>query len=364
MFFDEYSHSHGDDHQSACDHNQRNNIVVTEINAYDTQTGNSVGIFKTPHQSFYSDYKQRYPQNQQYNERDNSRIDTYNIDYSKNKSLHKQNRVYTPYTEKYIADWFKYKDDDGRVYQRRQRGYDEKGNALWEKQYLDESKGVPLTTVWSDIKQVYADPRAYKKGLHTDVEVIREFSGGQKPEELIKRIFEMSTNAGDLVLDFHLGTGTTAATAHKMGLRYIGCEQIDTQISIIKTRLTKVVKGESSGISKDVNWQGGGSFVYCELAKLNQNYVDKIESATTDAELVALLAEIIETDFISCKVNPAEIKENAKSFEELSIGDKKRFLMELLDKNQLYVNYCDIDDENYHISEEDKAFTKSFYGDK
>ena len=285
-------------------------------------------------------------------------IHDYILHYSKNKSLHKQNRVYTPYTEKYIADWFKYKDDDGRVYRRRQRGYDEKGNALWEKQYLDESKGVPLTTVWSDIKQVYADPRAYKKGLHTDVEVIREFSGGQKPEELIKRIFEMSTNAGDLVLDFHLGTGTTAATAHKMGLRYIGCEQIDTQISIIKTQLTKVVKGESSGISKDVNWQGGGSFIYCELAKLNQNYVDKIESATTDAELTALLAEIIETDFISCKVNPAEIKENAKSFEELSIGDKKRFLMELLDKNQLYVNYCDIDDENYHISEEDKAFTK------
>lgn len=291
-------------------------------------------------------------------------IHDYILHYSKNKSLHKQNRVYTPYTEKYIADWFKYKDDDGRVYRRRQRGYDEKGNALWEKQYLDESKGVPLTTVWSDIKQVYADPRAYKKGLHADVEVIREFSGGQKPEELIRRIFEMSTNAGDLVLDFHLGTGTTAATAHKMGLRYIGCEQIDTQISIIKTRLTKVVKGESSGISKDVNWQGGGSFVYCELAKLNQNYVDKIESATTDAELITLLAEIIDTDFISCKVNPAEIKENAKSFDELSVDDKKRFLMELLDKNQLYVNYCDIDDENYHISEEDKAFTKSFYGDK
>ena len=63
-------------------------------------------------------------------------------------------------------------------------------------------------------------------------------------------------------------------------------------------------------------------------------------------------------------MNPAEIKENAKSFEELTVDDKKRFLIELLDKNQLYVNYCDIDDENYHISEEDKAFTKSFYGDK
>ena len=187
---------------------------------------------------------------------------------------------------------------------------------------------------------------------------------GQKSEKLIERILRAHTLEGDIVLDFFGGTGTTAAVAHKMSRRYIVCEQLEEHIDIELRRLNKVIAGEQSGVSKRNNWQGGGSFVYCELAKLNQNYVDKIESATTDAELTALLAEIIDTDFISCKVNPAEIKENAKSFEELSIGDKKRFLMELLDKNQLYVNYCDIDDENYHISEEDKAFTKSFYGDK
>lgn len=187
---------------------------------------------------------------------------------------------------------------------------------------------------------------------------------GQKSEKLIERILRAHTLEGDIVLDFFGGTGTTAAVAHKMSRRYIVCEQLEEHTDIELRRLNKVIAGEQSGVSKRNNWQGGGSFVYCELAKLNQNYVDKIESATTDAELTALLAEIIDTDFISCKVNPAEIKENAKSFEELSIGDKKRFLMELLDKNQLYVNYCDIDDENYHISEEDKAFTKSFYGDK
>lgn len=187
---------------------------------------------------------------------------------------------------------------------------------------------------------------------------------GQKSEKLLERILRAHTSKGDIVLDFFGGTGTTAAVAHKMGRKYIVCEQLDKHIDIELRRLNKVILGEQSGISKRNNWQGGGSFVYCELAKLNQHYVDKIESATTDAELIALLAEIIDTDFISCKVNPAEIKENAKSFEELSIDDKKRFLMELLDKNQLYVNYCDIDDENYHISEEDKAFTKSFYGDK
>lgn len=185
-----------------------------------------------------------------------------------------------------------------------------------------------------------------------------------KPEKLIMNLLTLTSKPEDIVLDFFAGSGTTLSVAHKMGRRYIGVEQLDYIETITTERLKKVIAGENGGISSDVNWTGGGSFVYCELAKLNQNYVDKIESATTDAELVALLAEIIETDFISCKVNPAEIKENAKSFEELTVDDKKRFLMELLDKNQLYVNYCDIDDENYHISEEDKAFTKSFYGDK
>lgn len=84
-----------------------------------------------------------------------------------------------PYSEKYINDWFKYTDDDGRRYRRRQRGKDENGNVIWAKQYLDESKGVPLSTVWSDIQQVYADPRAYKEGNKADVEVIKAFSGGQ-----------------------------------------------------------------------------------------------------------------------------------------------------------------------------------------
>ena len=185
-----------------------------------------------------------------------------------------------------------------------------------------------------------------------------------KPEKLIMNLLTLTSKPEDIVLDFFAGSGTTLSVAHKMGRRYIGVEQLDYIETITTERLKKVIAGENGGISSVVNWTGGGSFVYCELAKLNQNYVDKIESATTDAELIALLAEIIDTDFISCKVNPAEIKENAKSFDELSVDDKKRFLMELLDKNQLYVNYCDIDDENYHISEEDKAFTKSFYGDK
>ena len=180
-----------------------------------------------------------------------------------------------------------------------------------------------------------------------------------KAVELVVDSLQIATEEDSIVLDFFAGSGTTGQAILELNKkdngnrRFILVEQMDYINTATIPRLKAVI-----------NKNNCGSFVYCELAKLNQTYVDKIESATTDAELIALLAEIIDTDFISCKVNPAEIKENAKSFEELSIDDKKRFLMELLDKNQLYVNYCDIDDENYHISEEDKAFTKSFYGDK
>lgn len=186
---------------------------------------------------------------------------------------------------------------------------------------------------------------------------------GQKSEKLIERIIKAHTDEGDIVLDFFGGTGTTAAVAHKLHRQYILCEQLNKHIDIILRRLEKVVHGEQSGISKHNNWQGGGSFVYCELAKLNLKYVEDIQAAATDADIVTIWHEMLKTGFISCKVNPKDIDMEDVDFTELSLDDKKRFLMELLDKNQLYVNYCDIDDETFEISEEDKAFTKSFYGE-
>lgn len=190
-----------------------------------------------------------------------------------------------------------------------------------------------------------------------------KLKNGKKPEKLLKQIFELSTNPGDIVLDYHSGSGTTCAVAHKMGLRYIGCEQLDYDENDMVVRLKNVIAGDPTGISKAVNWQGGGSFVYCELAKANQNFVDEIQTAATLEEIKDIYSRIIETGFISSKVNPKDIDANAEDFYALSIDDQKRFLMELLDKNLLYVNYCDIDDEEYGISDKDKAFTRNFYGE-
>jgi len=184
---------------------------------------------------------------------------------------------------------------------------------------------------------------------------------GKKPEQLLKRIISISTEEKDIVLDFFLGSGTTAAVAHKMNRRYIGIEQLDYGNNDSVTRLENVITGDRSGVSNTVGWQGGGSFVYCELAKLNQNFVDEIEATKDEHALKEIYDKIIKSGFISYKVDPAVIYEAADDFEELSLDDKKRFLMEILDKNLLYVNYCDIDDEEFEISEEDKAFTRSFY---
>ena len=210
----------------------------------------------------------------------------------------------------------------------------------------------PISDIWEDV---------LPNDLHNEGNV--EFKKGKKPEKLISRILELCTNEGDLVLDFFAGSGTTGAVAMKMNRKFILCEQMDYIQDITCQRLIQTIMHDSRGISSEVNWQGGGSFVYCELANANQNFVDEIQSASSLYEIKDIYLRIIETGFISSKVNPRNINDNAEDFYALSLEDQKCFLMELLDKNLLYVNYCDIDDEEYAISDEDKEFTRNFYGE-
>ena len=129
-------------------------------------------------------------------------------------------------------------------------------------------------------------------------------------------------------------------------------------------RLKKVIEGEQGGISKSVNWQGGGSFVYCELAKENQQFADDIEQASSTEELATIWEQMQETGFLSWKVNPKEIDVNSEDFTTLSIEDQKRFLIECLDKNLLYVPYSEIDNAEFAISENDKKINNQFYQTK
>ncbi len=190
----------------------------------------------------------------------------------------------------------------------------------------------------------------------------REKFSSPKPEILIKRIFEISTQPDDLVLDFYLGSGTTAAVAHKMGRRYIGIEQMDYIEEIAVERLKKVVDGEQGGISKIVGWQGGGSFVYCELKENGQKLIDSILSS--DGESIDEIKEkIFSDDRIVPYITKQELEKVDKDFLNLKLEEKKKVLMDLVDKNKLYINYSDIDNEEYDISKEEKQFNDSFYKD-
>jgi len=189
-----------------------------------------------------------------------------------------------------------------------------------------------------------------------------ELENGKKPEALLERIIEMVTIKDEIVLDYHLGTGTTCAVAHKMGRQYIGMEQLDYGKNDTIVRLKNIIKGDQSGISKGVNWKGGGNFVYMELAKWNEEWVEKIEKAKTNKELLKIWEEMEKTAFLSYKVEPKTIDANANEFTDLSIDNQKKFLIECLDKNQLYVNYSEIEDKEYEVSKEDKDLNNQFYG--
>jgi adenine-specific DNA-methyltransferase len=204
--------------------------------------------------------------------------------------------------------------------------------------------------IWTDISW---------NGITNEGGVVLNF--GKKPEKLLYRIIDITTEPGDIVLDFFAGTGTTCAVAHKMGRQYIGVEQLDYGENSAVVRLKNVINGDQTGISKEVGWQGGGDFVYLELMKWNENFVEKILSAKTKDELKKLWATMKEKAFLSYKVDVKTIDEHAKDFDDLSIEDQKRFLLECLDKNHLYVNYSEIDDEEYGVSEEDKKLNRGFY---
>lgn len=186
------------------------------------------------------------------------------------------------------------------------------------------------------------------------------FPTGKKPEALLRRIIDMTTKEGDVVLDYHLGSGTTAAVAHKMNRQYIGIEQMSYIETLAVERLKKVIEGERGGISKAVSWTGGGSFVYAELKNDAQDFKNAISEATTTEELLELFEMAKKSSFLSYRIDPKKLKQT--DFELLSLAEQKQILSEIIDNNNLYVNYSDIDDRDYGISDEDKKLNHAFYG--
>jgi len=162
-------------------------------------------------------------------------------------------------------------------------------------------------------------------------------------------------------LDFFLGSGTTAAVAHKMNRQYIGIEQLDYGDSDPTVRLKNVIDGDDTGISDVVGWEGGGDFVYAELMQWNAEFVERIDSAESSEELKELWSDMKDQAFLSYRIDVEEFEENAEEFEDLELEEQKGFLREILDNNQLYVNHSEIEDSDYEIDEETIELNKQFY---
>lgn len=219
-----------------------------------------------------------------------------------------------------------------------------------------EERGRVAKTIWEDVGTTTNGTQHLKKMFGAMV-----FSN-PKPESLIQRVIELSTEEGDIVLDYHLGSGTTAAVAHKMGRQYIGVEQMDYIEDIAVERLRKVIAGEQGGISKSVDWQGGGDFVYCELASANQAYIDKIQRAETEEKLLDLWEEMQQRAFLSYKVDPRDYSTLAKELTDLSLEGLRHFLIDVLDKNLLYVPLSELESSEYsNLCAEDRRLTHTFY---
>lgn len=187
------------------------------------------------------------------------------------------------------------------------------------------------------------------------------FNSYPKPESLISFLIRAVTEENDIVLDYHLGSGTTASTAHKMNRQYIGIEQMDYVETVAVERLKKVIDGEQGGISKSVNWQGGGSFIYLELKKYNQTFMEKIEQAQDSENLLKIWEEMKTKSFLNYNVDIKKQEQHFEDFKALNLNEQKQHLCELLNKNQLYVNLSSLNDDNFECSLEEKKVTKDFY---
>jgi len=226
------------------------------------------------------------------------------------------------------------------------------------KRFLSEVKsGVTAKTIWKH------DEVGNNQGAKREVNKIEDIDSfaTPKPERLLQRIIHLGSNEKDIVLDFFMGSATTQAVAMKMNRQFIGIEQMDYINTVSAPRLKKVIEGEQGGISKDVEWAGGSSFVYTELYQLNQKYVDQVQKVTSDKEIEKIIDDIKESAFLDFKINIDKLTNKNSDFASLTLEEKKAILIQSLDANQMYLNYSEIDDSQYDIPEYVKQFNHSFY---
>lgn len=218
--------------------------------------------------------------------------------------------------------------------------------------YLKKNFGQ-YKSVWYDKK--YDSNNYGKQWLNKNVDD-KSFSFPKSVYAVKDALYSViSLDKKAIVLDFFAGSGTTAEALSMInnedaGERsFILVEQMDYIESITTERI------KNTSLSKGID-----SFIYCELLEDGQRLINKIKSATSDT-IRDVKEEIFHSEQIVPYIQTSDLEKTDKIFDALSLEEQKQVLINLIDKNKLYVNYSSIDDEEYQVSEIDKKFSNSFY---
>jgi adenine-specific DNA-methyltransferase len=177
-----------------------------------------------------------------------------------------------------------------------------------------------------------------------------------KPVYLIKKILKLGTEKDSLILDFFAGSGTTGEAVFQLNAedkgkrKFILVEQLEYTETVTTERLKKAIK------------KYDGNFTYCELKELNEQYIKKIAKCENTKQLLELWDDMKQHAFLSYKVDPQDFDKNVNDFKNLSFRDQKKLLIECLDKNDLYLNYSEMEDKQFTITKEEIELNKLFYG--
>jgi adenine-specific DNA-methyltransferase len=232
---------------------------------------------------------------------------------------------------------------------------------IYRKAYAIDKEGKIVTkklkSLWMN-KSFYTD-----KGRKSLDELVgRGKFYAPKPVEYIKQIVRLVTSYNEevkaeaVILDFFSGSGTTAQAVMELNRedggnrKFILVEQLEYVDTITTERARKVIEKV-----REV------SFIRLDLAQWNELFVKKVRKSKSTRTLLKIWEEMKKRSFLSYKIEPKDIDENIKDFKDLSFENQKKFLIELLDKNYLYIPYSEIEDREYGVSEVDKRLNKMFY---
>lgn len=165
----------------------------------------------------------------------------------------------------------------------------------------------------------------------------------EKPYKLIERFIKAHSNENDIILDFFAGSGTTGFMSNELNRQFILVEQLDNTHNLLRDRFNEI------------------SYIYLELKKYNQVFIDQIEKANDTAGLLEIWAEMKAKSYLNYNVDIIKQDEHIEEFKALSLMEQKQHLVEILDKNQLYVNRSAMNNADFEVSDEEKKITNDFY---